>query len=332
MDTVGGEGGGSPPIFDLLDKYFAKKDPPTDLDPLRWCENCAEEYLDDGISQKQCPSCGALIEYNYDIDIKKTKTVTSRIRVSGPNAHEYQTEIDKYNTAADSTEKKTIFLELVRYNEEAVQNGKRSIPLEVLRRVSDEYMAVQRLDVKRANFKKQIIVELIADSSAKVSGVVRSTKELSEWIQLSKHSTARGRDYLTTLSEDVKDTLIDYNGHDNHREAHISTALRYFSVDPNDQGWVRAAVNEILAVADQNSLGINSTIKSKIIAAMYVILWRKKYKGVDKLTTFAQTKSTPENYVPKPNTLKKFVLELGKYHDTFFKSIYAKYGLDTAKK
>lgn len=271
----------------------------------------------------ECPKCHIIREPADLADVlpvSRFKTpgaeaYRGRLRIVGSGANWYQRDLDRTNPSKYSeTQKKTIYAELLRFNNDFASRGGNPFTLDVLKDVAENYHIIQKNSVKRSTMKRSILAALVFHSCIRL-GFIRNKKDVAEFAKLPTHGIARGDDFVRSVHED-NGLEIDVNC--SRLNPHITTTFAELDLSGEEYETLREAVRAIVMIAEDNHIGFKSVLRSKVIAATWEVLRR------------AEIAITMNDVVTKchirKHTIQRFLNNLVAYH-SYFEEEYRKHEL-----
>lgn len=264
----------------------------------------------------ECPLCKNITDIeddNVGVDIYKARQTNVRFRISGADSRKFQVKMDNvFTVSSEEHQQKTIYAELLSYNKKYEDRGGNPIPKNILLEVTRHYNQIQKIAVKRNKTKKEILAALIKQVCIN-HDFIKSSEEVTEFVELPTHSIASGLDYLRKISEENK---IDINMNKCQILPYINTIFANLSVDKKYHKTISGIVREIIDISKKKYIGLNSVLRSKIISIIIDVLQRL---GV-KVNLIDVTKKCSIRI----HTIKQFLNVLYEYHEEFV-HIYKKY-------
>ena len=272
--------------------------------PRGECPTCGKPYEDQEFGCPVCSPCDPNVDY--------PKVEQKRLRVVGNKAPVYQADFDRIRPVENR--KKNIYLELSRYNRDFQNMGGNAFPDNVLKTVADTYCIVQNVGIKRNKAKKSILAALIFNVCIHY-GFTRSYEDISELLKAEDCRFSLGVNYLRSVDEDVG---LDININCDRLIPHIASTFAYLEIENDPR--ILSAVEDIIKTAEENYIGIKSTMRSKVIASTFEVL-KRSGRGMSLSSVSKKCKI-------RSATLNGFLEKLFAYH-SHFKPIYEKYGMET---
>ena len=269
----------------------------------------------------ECPSCHAISETAGGLPAKTAESpraLRGRLRVVGLGAGWFQPDLDRTNPGETSeAQKKSTFQELVQYNQDYKSRGGNPFPLNVLQNVAENYYIIQQKSVRRNMMKRSILAALVFHMCIH-HGFTRTRAEAAELLQHSTHGIARGDDYLRSIDEDFG-LEIDMNSDRLH--PHITSTFAQLSFA--EDGLLRAAIAEIVEVAELKHIGLSSVLRSKVIATTFEVLLRQDKKKPPTIEEVSLKCGI------RKHTIRRFRSQLRAFH-SHFKQVYLRFSLDAS--
>jgi hypothetical protein len=286
----------------------------------------------------ECPKCHAILEAD---DLHEVLAVSApaepgaaalrgRLRIVGANAGWFQPDLDRTSPSKyTETQKKTTYAELCRMNQEYGDRGGNKFPVNVLQATAELYNTVQQAGVMRSK-KRRVILSALLYHTCINQGFMRMRRETAEFMKLHGHGIAQGDDHLRGVAEDY-DLKLDMNR--SQQSPCITTTLSQLDLDGETFAPLRAAIDDIVGVAVKRHVGIQSILRSKVIATTYEVLLRAR--GLMTTDAWAPARAVTLSDVTnkchiRTHTITRFRTELALYHDDIFQEVYLRHGLDTA--
>ena len=287
------------------------------------CSSCGGSLIQNtsGI-ENFCANCGQIYVIEDDIDTSEIET--ARLRIVGPGSNQLQPDLYRSSSGLTNNAQITqIYNEFVKYmNNYTDQNG-RAFPLTVCKLAAVYYTQIKQIHVRRNKKKSLTMIECFRQACLE-HNIVPSKKELTKFINLPNRGLAKGENYVRKLVSDGKVNInLDM---DPIQPTIESTLTKVFGEHYEKSRFISIieATKCIIQIANNNYIGINSVLNSKIVSATFAIL----YRCADTLIVPKQINS--KDFCIKcqirKNTVEKFVKELNSYN-SFFEDVYKKYGL-----
>lgn len=269
-----------------------------------------------------CDGCGLFTEGDSaEIDDAPRNLVdTTRLRLVGSNSNQLQPDL--YRSGNGSTkfaQKEEIFKEFCSYRILHIEKGGRALPLDACRIASESYNDVQQNYVKRSQNKKAIMAACLSIACNKI-GLAPSKSEIASFMQLPTKGIARGSNFVRSL---VADGKMDVDVNADTCKSEITTLFAHLGMEGERTVKLSNTVYDIVNIAIDNNIGIDSFLRSKVSGATFVVLRRCKDRNIISnqmgLTEFCQDRI-------RKNTVERFTDRLDEYH-SFFVECYKKYDL-----
>jgi transcription initiation factor TFIIIB Brf1 subunit/transcription initiation factor TFIIB len=277
-------------------------------------EKIDEEYM--------CKSCGKVHQDVHDpIDQSiHEKYQTSHIRMVGPNAHVFQSNLYKSSISNYSmVQKITIERVLKTCRKKYTDRGiSPPIPINVCRKAVDLYNEVQQYCIKRSETKNVTIAACIYYAGVEME-FLPTIQDISDFMDLSTKGISKGVNFLISLRAEGK---LSFDTNRNVLGSMIKTLFEYVEIK-NDQ--CRMAIIDVIEQMKNNNIGSSLYIETKAKGVTYAILKRSRQKYDLTLLEFCEKCRT------RKNTVINIVNLLDKYYD-YFKPIYKEHGLRTRRK
>jgi hypothetical protein len=280
------------------------------------CEDCA------AVLQPADPQ--QLVPESQDTEASGEGVHRRRLRIVGPGSKWRQNDLDRSNPV-DTTEvqKKATYDELLRMNKSFEDRGGNPFPVDVLESVACSYGHVQRTAVKRSQTKKALLATLMYHTCFN-KGFARTKSDVASFAGLQNAGIAPGDDFIRKL-DGVCELGIDLDC--DHVRPLVHTAFAQLGRGSAEYDDLRDAACELVNVANAKMAGVGPVLRSRAIAACYVVLLRK-----------GGAAEVPLDKVVAKITIRKHTIDnvvretFYQYHHKFFAEIYRKYGLNDAKK
>ena len=277
-----------------------------------YCPDCPETPMLLHADEYKCPGCGRTESAELvGVDIRTLMGANTLGRFRG--AGEYA-----------KTQKESVLKQL-KYNNET--SGSK-FPLDLLDEVATQYNSIQKSTedvydeegtviktkkfVRRSNIKDEVLAALIHFECVK-RGVVRKKKDIATFMKLQSNGFSSGEKILRNLFAEGKITI------DIGDEPIDGFASRYFDcLGIDNESYINFVV-DIIKVAEQKKIGVNSFTSSKVVGAIWILITQLRLK-----ITVEQLESAGDN--TKKNTFIKFYKEVAKNNKLFI-HIFKKYGV-----
>jgi hypothetical protein len=227
-------------------------------------------------TEYRCAGCGLIAEGDTSGEAPTEAgrpPPPGRLRMVGPNSGFFQPDLDRSSNAnSEASQREQIFKEYLMYRDKYIENGGRAFPVNLLSKAADLYHQIQVKLTKRSDGKKRIMAAFlqIAGASPEI-GFVPDKNECAEMMQLKTHGIAQGNNFIRMMkasghiSVDVnQDTCMP----------HIKTAFSHLQLDETKYGFLRDAAEQVVRTAVEANIGTSSVIRSKAMAAAFVVLRR----------------------------------------------------------
>ncbi len=266
-----------------------------------------------------CPLCRAVTPASSADDINPVSQHSSlgqnalraRLRVVGPNARWFQSELDRSNPCDHAeTQKSSTYSELVRLNGDFKRRGGNPFTLDILAYCADKYHLVQQHGVRRSMMKRNIYAALLHRVCIKF-GFVRSPAEVAEFAQLPSHGIARGDDLLRRIDEEIG---LNIGIRSSPLVSHVNTIFERLALNSMPRAAdLKRTVCAIVECAEQKNIGHQSVLRSKAFAASYEVIRRssaatKVKVSLDVFVERCQTRKA---------TIRKFRVALADHASSF---------------
>lgn len=283
----------------------------------------------------ECPTCLAwqpAADYSDVQPVSVSKeagegALRGRLRVVGAEAGWYQPDMDRNNPGVYSeVQKKTTFAELRRLNDEYRIRGGDPFPINVLSHVADNYNIIQRHCVKRSTLKRNILSALMVHCCISEK-FTRTKADAAEFAKLSGHGIARGDDFIRMIDEDVGLNGLDLNFPRLGPET--ATVFHTLGLCTEEYAPLRAAIEEVVVLAEDRVIGFSSVLRSKVVATTCEVLVRARVSGGWQPEQLPSPYVVAEKVRIRRHTITRFRKELEAHH-SHFAPIYVAHGLTGA--
>lgn len=278
-----------------------------------YCPDCPEMPMLLHGDEYKCPTCGRTESAEIvGVDIRTLMGANTLGRFRG--AAEYA-----------KTQKEAVLKQL-KYNNESYTGSKFS--LDLLDEVATQYNSIQKITedvydeegtvvktkkfVRRSNIKDEVLAALIHFECVK-RGVVRKKKDIATFMKLQANGFSSGEKILRNLHAEGKITI------DIGDEPVDGFASRYFDCLGIDNESYVNFVTDLIKVAEQKKIGVNSFTSSKVVGAIWILITQLNLK-----VTVEQLEQAGDN--TKKNTFIKFYKEVAK-NSKLFLHVFKKYGV-----
>jgi len=268
-----------------------------------------------------CIICGITTEDITDEDIDINEIMNNKLRIVGSNSNQFQADMYRSDSVNNNIlHKKQILNEYKEYRRRFIEKGERAFPLNVCELATVFYNKIQQQCVKRNQNKKSIMAACLWQACLCID-FAPSKIEISKFMQLSHKGIAKGNNFIRTM---VSDGQLDIDPNKNTIYPEIKTLFIQLEYIGDHYKKLHDIINNIIHIAIDNSIGINSLTRSKVIGTTYIVLRRSKHWNIiDNVP--ANTKEFCKNKIRK-NTIDRFINEISSYH-SFFKDYYTSAGL-----
>lgn len=286
------------------------------------CKNC-NCYLQRSINNISniCDTCGIITEEVSEENINLSEVMNNKLRIVGPNRNKFQPDLyrsDSGNTNA--LQKKHILNEYKEYRQKYIDIGGRSFPLRACELATDYYNLIQQHCVKRSQNKKSIMAACLWQACLRINFAPSKT-EISKFMQLPHKGIAKGSNFIRTL---VSDGKLDIDPNINPLIPEIETLFLQLGYLDEKYKTLHSIIYNIIMIASDNLIGVNSMSRSKVIGTTYIVLKRCKDTNLVPNPPI-NTKEFCKNGIMK-NTIDRYIHEINSYH-SYFKDYYESVGL-----
>ena len=285
------------------------------------CIDCGNdlEKIDEDYTCKVCGKVHPDVHDPIDPNAQNTYQ-TSHIRMVGPNAHIYQSNLYKSSISNYSmVQKLTVERVLKNCRKKYIDRGiSPPIPINICKRAVDLYNEVQQYCIKRSETKNVTIAACIYCAGVELE-FLPTIQDIADFMELSTKGISKGVNFLISLRSEGK---LSFDTNQNVLDSMIKTLFEY--VDIKDD-VCRLAIIDIIEEMKKNNIGSSLYIETKAKGVTYAILRRSKNKYDININDFCEACRT------RKNTIVNIVNLLEKYHD-YFKPIYKKHGLRRKRK
>lgn len=305
----------------------------------------ASELADE--TEEQCPQCGgrmhmrehelqcascqyvaegdsALTDLADDDAPARRTPQTGRLRIVGPNSGHFQPDLDRSSsTNYAASQRKQIYEEYMQYRQRHIEAGGLAFPINVIELAADNYHEIQKQVTKRSQSKKTIMAYCLQNACIQ-KGFAPNRAEVAKFMQLPTKGTARGENFVRRM---CADGLLTINTNKDTCGPHIVTTFALLGLDGPEEsaGGVRlqGVVESIVKKSIADAIAVSSVIRSKVLAAAYVVLHRHALAAKNKPITMIEF---CQKCKVRRNTLDRFLTELNAYH-SHFEKIYTDAGV-----
>jgi hypothetical protein len=270
-----------------------------------------------------CSGCGLIAEGDTaepdGDDAPRAPPAAGQLRLVG--AHSSHLQPDLYRSGGGCTaavQKRQVFEEYKIYRLLYVEEGGRAFPLNACELAAELYHAVQKAYVKRSLNKKTIMAACL-QRACYLTGYAPSRAEVADFMQLPSKGIARGENFLRGL---VADGKMDLEVNADPSRAEIATLFALLGLEGGQHAGLREAVYDVVQTAIRSNIGTSSVLRSKVAAATYAVLCRRRGVPPPSLQEFCRGRI-------RKNTCSRMLGELAGYH-SFFEECYRRAGLDPA--
>lgn len=290
------------------------------------CKNCNSSlHLTLNNINNVCGNCGVIRYEIIDESLNMNEVSNNKIRIVGYNSNQFQPDLYRSdNSNIILIQKKQIFNEYKSYRQKYIELGERAFPINACEIASDYYNKIQQHCVKRSQNKKSIMAACLWQACL-IINFAPSKLEIAKFMQLSHKGIAKGNNFIRTL---VSNNKLDIDPNLNPIYPEIYTLFIQLSYTDSRYKIFHKIIFDIIELANKNSIGINSLLKTKVIGTTYIVLKRCKDKELIKNPPL-NTKEFCKNKIRK-NTIDRFVTEINSYN-SYFKSLYESYDLYSDK-
>lgn len=275
--------------------------------------------------ESTCAGCGLVREGDSTEpdDSGAPRSDPTQLRIVGPNSSRLQPDLYRSgNGNSSATQQKQMANEYLVYRSYYIEAGGRAFPINACELAAEYYNRVQQTCVKRNDKKRVIMAALLKQACAKV-GFSPTVQEVAAFMQLQSKGIARGENFVRSLVADgaIEDPGVDADS----SRPEIATLFARFGFEGEQYDDLRRAVSDLVQLAIAHNIGTNSTLRSKIAGATFVVLRR----------------CTDAALVPEPITLPRFCdvqhirkntierfLQKVEDHHSFFVELYRREKLD----
>lgn len=285
----------------------------TNTELCRHCQNPLERSINN--ISNICDICGIISEEIIE-DNNNAELSNNKLRIVGYNSNHFQPDLYRSdNCNINLLQRKQIFNEYRDYRQKFIEMGERAFPLNACELATEFYNKIQKQCVKRSQNKKAIMAACLWQACLLID-FAPSKMEISRFMQLPHKGIARGNNFIRTL---VSDGQLDINPNTDPIYPEIKTLFLQLQYVSEAHKTLHDIIYNIIQIASNNSIGINSLPRSKVIGTTYIVLRRCRDTNlVPKPPT--DTKEFCKDKIRK-NTIDRFVNEINEYH-SYFKDYY----------
>lgn len=290
-----------------------------DLDICRQCGTVLQRSINN--ISNTCDKCGIITDEVSEEIINVADMMNNKLRIVGPNRNRFQPDLYRSDSGNTNKLQKThIMNEYKEYRQKHIDSGGRSFPLLACELATDYYNLIQKHCVKRSQNKKSIMAACLWHACLQINFAPSKT-EISKFMQLPHKGIARGSNFIRTL---VSDGKLDIDPNINPLIPEIQTLFLQLGYLDEKYKVLHDIVYNIITIASNNLIGVNSMSRSKVIGTTYIVLKRcRNTELVPNPPT--NTKEFCKNGIMK-NTIDRYIHEINAYH-SYFKEYYESVGL-----
>jgi transcription initiation factor TFIIIB Brf1 subunit/transcription initiation factor TFIIB len=267
-----------------------------------------------------CTTCGVVTD-EISEEINSSDITNNKLRIVGYNNNRYQSDLYRSdNSNINVLQKKQIFNEYKQYRQKYIASGGKPIPLNACEKAAELYNKIQKQCVKRSQNKKTIMAACLWHSCLGIN-YAPDKKEIAKFMQLTHNGIAKGNNFIRMM---VSNNQLDVDPNADTIYPEIITLFIQLGYVDEKYEQLHKIVHSIIEIANNNSIGINSLPRSKVIGTTYIVLKRCQDKSLIQIPP-VDTKEFCKNKIRK-NTIDRFINEINSYH-SYFKDYYASVGL-----
>ncbi len=290
-----------------------------DTDICNYCGTVLQRSINN--MNNTCSTCGIITDEVSDEAINVTDLTNNKLRIVGCNSNHFQPDLYRSDNGNISVlQKKQILSEYKEYRHRFIENGGRPFPLNACEIATEFYNMIQQQCVKRSQNKKAIMAACLWQACL-VIDFAPSKIEISRFMQLPHKGIARGNNFIRTL---VSNNQLDINPNTNPIYPEIKTLFIQLNYIDDKYKVLHDIIYTIIQIATDNSIGINSLPRSKVIGTTYIVIKRCRDKSLISNPP-TDTKEFCKNKIRK-NTIDRFINEINDYH-SYFVDYYESVGL-----
>lgn len=290
-----------------------------DADICKYCENPLQRSINN--ISNTCAMCGIVTDEVSEDVVNVSELTNNKLRIVGFNSNHFQPDLYRSDNGNISMlQKKQILSEYKDYRQRFIESGGRPFPFTACEIATEFYNMIQQKCVKRSQNKKAIMAACLWQACLLID-FAPSKIEISKFMQLPHKGIARGNNFIRTL---VSNNQLDINPNTNPIYPEIKTLFIQLDYTTDKYKPLHDIIYNIIQIATDNSIGINSLPRSKVIGTTYIVLKRCQDKTLVSNPPI-DTKEFCKNKIRK-NTIDRFINEINSYH-SYFKDYYKSVGL-----
>lgn len=291
----------------------------TDSNVCKHCGNILQRNINN--MNDTCSICGIITDEIVEDFANSSETNNNKLRIVGFNSNHFQPDLYRSDNGNISiTQKKQILAEYKDYRQRFIEAGGRPFPLTACELATDFYNMIQQKCVKRSQNKKAIMAAVLWQACLLIN-FAPSKIEISKFMQLPHKGIARGNNFIRTL---VSNKQLDLDPNTDPVYPEIRTLFIQLEYLDEKYKTLHDIIYNIIQIAVENSIGINSLPRSKVIGTTYIVLKRCQDKTLVPNPPM-DTKDFCKNKIRK-NTIDRYINEINSYH-SYFKPYYEEVGL-----
>lgn len=277
-----------------------------------YCDCGGKMEISNNLITLSCNLCGKISEYEEDVGVPSS---SSNLVYRGPNNAKYQGELygsSKIDTAKVKT--KHIHDEYMKYYNEYVIKSGQDFPKDAFMIATDIFNKIQSFGTKRSENKKRYMGAclFIACHSIKYSP---SINVITKFMDLKKN----GLETELSIINDMIDEGKIFTEKIDIISSEISTIFNKLKINDNTKYFhLKELIAELIRIANNNFISIETLPQNKNIGAIYIILSKHKdLIGKISLQEICEMKGI------RMVTIQQYITELDAYKSKF-KHIYEK--------
>jgi hypothetical protein len=290
-----------------------------DTEICNYCGNSLQRSINN--ISNTCATCGIVTDEVSEDMVNVAEMTNNKLRIVGFNSNHFQPDLYRSDNGNISLlQKKQIFTEYKDYRQRFIESGGRPFPLTACEIATEFYNMIQQKCVKRSQNKKAIMAACLWQACLLID-FAPSKIEISKFMQLPHKGIARGNNFIRTL---VSNNQLDINPNTNPIYPEIRTLFIQLEYIGDKYKVLHDIIYNIIQIANNNSIGINSLPRSKVIGTTFIVL--KRCRDTTLIANPpVDTKDFCKNKIRK-NTIDRFINEINAYH-SYFKDYYESVGL-----
>ncbi len=288
----------------------------------RVCENCGIDMLPDINNMLFCKQCGLVQKCitdnnNYEPSMSGYNTNSTQhipIRCVGKDSFKYQHELRVSTSQYAIIQESNLRRQLEGRN---FKSDGLMIPKSVITSAIEQYKLIRKTSkIHRGDVLKGILASIIYYECVK-QGIVRKSKEICDWYDISENDMSKGDKILRTLEEKK---VLDLPINDDNDEEYVSSYLKRMGMPME----FKPVMLEILCRLDKLRIGNpNARLSTKVSALVFMFTIAK---NID-----IQADTISKEFNIAVSTFKAFYTDVVKKKSAL-QDIFDKYGIEIPDK